>query len=91
MVPEFGAAVAKLAKDKFTEEPVKSQFGYHIILLEDSRPKMIPPLDQVRPALPTANTQQSLKKLFDDLKAKRRLKSSRLTLRQLHPPRKQAR
>ena len=35
MVPEFGAAVTKLAKGKFTEEPVKSQFGYHIILLDD--------------------------------------------------------
>lgn len=73
MVPEFGAAVAKLAKDKFTEEPVKSQFGYHIILLEDSRPKMIPPLDQVRPALQQQIQQQSLKKLFDDLKAKAKI------------------
>ncbi len=37
MVPEFGAAVSKLEKGKFTEAPVKSQFGYHVILLEDTR------------------------------------------------------
>jgi peptidyl-prolyl cis-trans isomerase C len=69
MVPEFGAAVAKLTKGKFTEEPVKTQFGYHVILLEDSRSKMIPPFDQVKPALQQQVQQQNLKKLFDDMKA----------------------
>lgn len=73
MVPEFGAAVEKLAKDKFTEEPVKSQFGYHVILLEDSRQKMIPPLDQVKPALQQQVQQQNFKKLLDDLKAKAKI------------------
>jgi peptidyl-prolyl cis-trans isomerase C len=73
MVPEFGAAVAKLAKGSFTEEPIKSQFGYHVILLEDSRPKAIPPLDQVRPALQQQVQQQNLKKLFEDLKAKAKI------------------
>ena len=70
MVPEFAAAVTKLEKGKFTEEPVKSQFGYHVILLEDSRSKIIPPLDQVKPALQQQIQQQNMKKLLDDLKAK---------------------
>ncbi|MCK9388308.1 MAG: peptidylprolyl isomerase [Sulfuritalea sp.] len=73
MVPEFGAALVKLAKDKFTEEPVKSQFGYHVILLENSRPKTTPPLDQVKPALQQQVQQQNLRKLFDDLKAKAKI------------------
>jgi len=73
MVPEFGAALAKLAKGKFNEEPVKSQFGYHVILLEDSRPKMIPPLEQVKSTLQQQIQQQNLKKLFDDLKAKAKI------------------
>jgi len=73
MVPEFGAAVAKLEKDKFTEEPVKSQFGYHVILLEDSRPKSVPPLEQVKPGLTQQVQQQNLKKLLDDLKAKAKI------------------
>jgi peptidyl-prolyl cis-trans isomerase C len=73
MVPEFGAAMAKLEKGKFTEEPVKTQFGYHVILLEDSRPKMFPPLDQVKPQLQQQIQQQNLKKLFDDMKAKAKI------------------
>ncbi len=73
MVPEFGAALAKLAKGKFNAEPVKSQFGYHVILLEDSRPKMIPPFEQVKSALQQQVQQQNVKKLFDDLKAKAKI------------------
>ena len=73
MVPEFGAALTKLAKDKFTEEPVKSKFGYHVILLEDSRPKMIPPLDQIKSELQQQVQQQNVKKLLDDLKAKAKI------------------
>ena len=73
MVPEFGTAVTKLAKGKFTEEPVKSQFGYHVILLEDSRAKAAPTLDQVKPMLQQKIAQQNLKKLFDDLKAKAKI------------------
>ncbi|HEY5291237.1 MAG TPA: peptidylprolyl isomerase [Burkholderiales bacterium] len=73
MVPEFGAAVAKLAKGKFTEEPVKSPFGYHVILLEDSRLQQVPPLEQIKPALTQQIQQQNLKKLFDDMKAKAKI------------------
>jgi peptidyl-prolyl cis-trans isomerase C len=73
MVPEFGTAVAKLEKGKFTEEPIKSQFGYHVILLEDTRPKQVPPLEQVKPMLQQQVQQQSLRKLFDDMKAKAKI------------------
>lgn len=73
MIPEFGAAVAKLAKGKFTQEPVKTQFGYHVILLEDSRPLPVPPLEQVKPTLTQQLQQQNLKKLFDEMKAKAKI------------------
>ena len=73
MVPEFGAAVAQLAKGKFTEEPVKSQFGYHVILLEDSRQQQVQPLEQIKPALMQQMQQQNLKKLFDEMKAKAKI------------------
>ena len=70
MVPEFGASLAKLTKGKFTEEPVKTQFGYHVILLEDIRPKVFPPLEAVKPQLKQQIQEQSLQKMLDDLKAK---------------------
>jgi peptidyl-prolyl cis-trans isomerase C len=73
MVPEFGAAVSKLEKGKFTQEPVKSQFGYHVILLEDSKPIEAPPFDQVKPNLTQQLQQQNLKKQLDDLKGKAKI------------------
>ena len=69
MVPEFGAAVSKLEKGKFTEAPVKTQFGYHVILLEDSRAIQAPPLEEVKPQLSQQLQQQSVKKQLDALKA----------------------
>lgn len=69
MVPEFGAAVSKMEKGKFSDEPVKSQFGYHVILLEDTRPIEAPPLEQVKPQLSQQVQQQNVKKHMDTLKA----------------------
>jgi peptidyl-prolyl cis-trans isomerase C len=69
MVPEFGAAVSKLEKGKITETPVKTQFGYHVIQLEDSKPVAAPPFDEVKPELAQQLGQQNLKKQLDDLKA----------------------
>lgn len=49
MVPEFSEAAFKLEKGKYTETPVKTQFGYHVILVEDKRTQAPPTLDQVEP------------------------------------------
>jgi peptidyl-prolyl cis-trans isomerase C len=73
MVPEFGAAVAKLEKGKFTFEPVKTQFGFHVILLEDSRTKQAPTFEQVKPQLAKQVQEQNLKKLVDDMMAKAKI------------------
>jgi peptidyl-prolyl cis-trans isomerase C len=69
MVPEFGAAASKLEKGKFTLEPVKTQFGYHVILLEDSRPIEAPPLEEVKAALSQQLQQQNVLKQIEALKA----------------------
>jgi len=69
MVPEFSAAASKLEKGKFTETPVRTQYGYHVILLEDTRPNQAPPLDEVKPQLTQQLQQQSWKKHMDALKA----------------------
>ncbi len=68
-VPEFSAAVSKLEKGKFTDAPVKTQFGYHVILLEDSKPIEAPPLEEVKPQLSQQLQQQSVMKQLDALKA----------------------
>jgi peptidyl-prolyl cis-trans isomerase C len=73
MVPEFGAAVSKLEKGAITQEPVKTQFGYHVIQLEDSRPVEPPPFEEVKPMLSQQLQQQNLKKQLDDLKAQAKI------------------
>jgi peptidyl-prolyl cis-trans isomerase C len=73
MVPEFGAALPALGKGKFSEEPVKTQFGYHVVLVEDSRPTMLPPLEQIKPALKQQVQEQNLRKLLDEMKAKAKI------------------
>jgi len=47
-VKEFSDALAGLKKGETTQKPVKTQFGYHIIKLEDTRKPTIPPLEAVR-------------------------------------------
>ena len=69
MVPEFSAAVSKLEKGKFTEEPVKTQFGYHVILLEDSKPIEAPALADVQTQVRQQLQQQNVKKQVEALKA----------------------
>lgn len=69
-VAEFSQAMVKLEKGKFTETPVKSQFGYHVILVEDTRDAQFPPLDEVKPQLLQRLQQQKLAKYREDLKTK---------------------
>ncbi|OQC06326.1 MAG: putative parvulin-type peptidyl-prolyl cis-trans isomerase precursor [Alphaproteobacteria bacterium ADurb.Bin100] len=73
LVPEFGAAVTKLEKGAITLEPVKTQFGYHVIQLEDAKPVEAPPFEEVKPSLSQQLQQQNLKKQLDDLKAKAKI------------------
>ena len=48
MVPPFSEAVIALENGKYTTEPVKTQFGWHVILREDSREQSLPPFDSVK-------------------------------------------
>lgn len=76
MVPEFGAAASKLEKGKFTQEPVRTQYGFHVILLEDSKPIEAPPMEEVKAQITQQLQEQNLKKQFDALKAKAKIEIS---------------
>jgi peptidyl-prolyl cis-trans isomerase C len=67
-VPEFSQAMVKLKKGEMTETPVKTQFGWHIIRLEDTREAQFPPLDDVKPQIKQRLTQQKLAAFRDQLK-----------------------
>lgn len=69
-VAEFSQALTQLTKGKMTETPVKSQFGYHIIRLDDVRDAQLPPLEQVKPQVQQQLQQQKLVKYQNDLRSK---------------------
>jgi peptidyl-prolyl cis-trans isomerase C len=58
--PEFAAGFTNLQKGAITDTPVKTQVGYHVIKLDDVRPAKLPSLDQVKPQISEALTQQKL-------------------------------
>jgi peptidyl-prolyl cis-trans isomerase C len=69
-VAEFSQAMTKLEKGQVVDTPVKSQFGWHIIKLDDVRDPQFPPLADVTPQLKQRLEQQKLAKFRDDLKNK---------------------
>ena len=69
-VPEFSNAMIKLEKGQLTETPVKSQFGFHIIRVDDVREAQLPKLDEVKPQITQQLTQSKLGKFQEDLRAK---------------------
>jgi peptidyl-prolyl cis-trans isomerase C len=72
-VKEFSDAMVKLAKGKITETPVKSQFGYHVIRLDDVREAQLPKLEDVKPQIAQQLGQQKLMKYQEDLRAKAKI------------------
>ncbi len=71
--PAFAAAMVKLQKGKYTESPVKTQFGYHIIRLDDTRPVEFPALDKVKGRIVQQLTQRRIQELITDLRAKAKI------------------
>ena len=69
-VSEFTEALIKLSKGQMTQTPIKSQFGWHIIRLDDTRNAQLPKLDEVKPQVAQQLQQQKLAKFQEDLRAK---------------------
>jgi peptidyl-prolyl cis-trans isomerase C len=66
----FSDAMVKLDKGKFTETPVQTRFGYHIIQLDDVRQTKFPALAEVKPRIQQQLTQQKVEELVRGLRAK---------------------
>ncbi len=67
-VPEFGKAMAGLKKGEMTQEPVKTQFGYHIIRLDDTREAAFPGFEEVKGQIKQRLEQVKLQQFQDDLR-----------------------
>ncbi|MFI4926981.1 MAG: peptidylprolyl isomerase [Burkholderiales bacterium] len=67
-VPEFAQAMTKLKKGEMTQVPVKSQFGWHIIRVDDIRDAKLPKLEDVRPQIAQQLQQQKLAQFQESLR-----------------------
>jgi peptidyl-prolyl cis-trans isomerase C len=69
-VKEFSDALVALSKGKMTDTPVKTQFGFHIIRLDDLREAQLPKYEDVKPQIAQQLQQQKIAKFQEDLRAK---------------------
>ena len=69
-VPEFSEALLKLSKGQTSDTPVKSQFGFHIIRIDDIRNAELPAYEQVKPQIAQQMEQQKLATFQQELRAK---------------------
>ena len=73
MVPEFGDAAFAMKKGTYSKSPVKTQFGYHIIQVDDIRNTKPLELKVVRPQIEAMLTQQAVAKVFDNLNSEAKI------------------
>ena len=69
-VKPFGDALAGLTKGKYTEAPIKTDFGFHVIQLDDSRPLNVPSFDELKPRLQQQAQSQQITNMVNGLVSK---------------------
>ncbi|MDO4161619.1 MAG: peptidyl-prolyl cis-trans isomerase [Pseudomonadota bacterium] len=67
MVPEFSQAAFAMKKGTFSQKPVKTEFGYHVILVEDVRDSKPLPFDAVADQIKNNLSQQAVGQIVADL------------------------
>ncbi|CCE23524.1 peptidylprolyl isomerase [Methylotuvimicrobium alcaliphilum] len=69
MVTPFSEAVIALENGKYTSEPVETQFGWHVILREDSRQQTMPALEEVKEQITPYLQRQKVQTMMENLRA----------------------
>jgi peptidyl-prolyl cis-trans isomerase C len=72
-VKEFSDAMVKLTKGQMTDTAVKTQFGYHIIKLDDTRAAQVPKMEEVKGEIEKQISQKKLSQFEADLRAKAKI------------------
>jgi peptidyl-prolyl cis-trans isomerase C len=72
-VKPFADALTKLKKGETTKAPVQTQFGWHIIQLQDERAMKVPTFDEAKGQLVQMMSQQALQKMVADLRSKAKI------------------
>jgi|SRR5450756_178638 peptidyl-prolyl cis-trans isomerase C len=72
-VPPFANALLSLKKGTYTKEPVKSQFGWHVIKLDDVRSLKVPSFEELKPQMQQRLQQQTIQDLITALRSKAKI------------------
>ena len=72
-VKPFSDAMVALQKGQITETPVKTQYGYHVLKLEDTRPAKVPTLEEVKPQIAESLQQKKLQEYQQELRSKAKI------------------
>lgn len=83
MVPEFSKAAFAMSKGTFSEKPVKTEFGWHVILVEDMRDSKPLPFKDIEPQIRNLMSQKFIAETFDSLADKAQIEKYDLKGRKL--------
>ncbi|MBI5429935.1 MAG: peptidylprolyl isomerase [Nitrosomonadales bacterium] len=72
-VQPFADAILALKKGEYTKEPVQTQYGWHVIKLDDVRPLKVPSFDELKPQIQQRLQQQFIQDLLADLRSKAKI------------------
>jgi len=72
-VKPFGDALVRLKKGQMTDAPVKTDFGWHVIRLDDERVARLPTFEEIKPTLERGLQNQMVQKVIADLRAKAKI------------------
>lgn len=86
MVPAFSAVVVTLKPGSYTKEPVQTQFGWHVILLEETRKMEPPSLESVKPEIVASLQREALTKYVGSLQEKAKVDLNPDLIKQTAPP-----
>lgn len=85
MVPPFSQAVLKMEKGKFSDAPVQTPFGWHVILLEDIRDATPPSLEELKPQIQQMLQSKSINDYLEKLKAGAKVEVAEIKVTEAKP------
>ena len=86
MVPPFAQAVAKMEKGKYSEQPVQTSFGWHVIQLEDIRDATPPSMDELKPQITQMLQSRMVNDYLEKLKAEAKVEVKEIQVSEAAKP-----
>lgn len=75
LVPSFTVAMSKLTKGQLSKDPVKTEFGYHVIQVDDTRPVPLPSFEKARGDIETFILRQKVNNFIRELRSKAKIQA----------------